>query len=32
MLSLVKKLHDDPKVSVGSQLAIEDYLYDLDAL
>ncbi len=30
--ALLKKLLGDPKVGVGDQLAIEDYLYGIDAL
>ena len=32
LLSLEKKLNDDPKVSIGSQLAIEDFLYEIGEL
>jgi hypothetical protein len=32
MLAFVRKLLDDPKVSVGAQLAMEDFLYGLGAL
>ena len=32
LTSFLEKLLDDPKVGVGDQLAIEDYLYGMDAL
>ena len=32
LVTFVKRLRDDSKVSVGAQLAIEDFLYQLDSL
>jgi len=32
LVPFLKNLLDDSKVSVGDQLAIEDYLYGMDAL